>query len=52
MPRIPIMDAMERVPGGMMLIPLVLGSIVGTFAQPFLELGTSRPLCCRTARCR
>lgn len=38
--RVPILNSLERVPGGMMLIPLVLGSIVGTFASGFLELGS------------
>ncbi|WP_460886619.1 2-keto-3-deoxygluconate permease [Promicromonospora xylanilytica] len=31
---------MNRIPGGLMLIPLVLGSIVGTFFPGFLELGS------------
>ncbi|MFD2792467.1 2-keto-3-deoxygluconate permease [Promicromonospora vindobonensis] len=31
---------MNRVPGGLMLIPLVLGSVVGTFFPGFLELGS------------
>jgi 2-keto-3-deoxygluconate permease len=39
MPEIRIMDFLERVPGGLMLIPLVLGSIVATFATPVIELG-------------
>jgi len=30
---------MNRIPGGLMLIPLILGSIVGTFAPSFLGLG-------------
>ncbi len=37
--RVPLFDGMNRIPGGLMLIPLVLGSIVGTFAPGFLELG-------------
>lgn len=37
---VPLYDAMNRLPGGLMVIPLVLGSIVGTFAQPFLKLGS------------
>jgi 2-keto-3-deoxygluconate permease len=31
---------MDKVPGGLMLIPLVIGSIVGTFGTGFLELGS------------
>ncbi|WP_103500235.1 2-keto-3-deoxygluconate permease [Streptomyces sp. SM14] len=37
---VPIFDFMNRIPGGLMLIPLVLGSIVGTFAMPALEIGS------------
>ena len=37
---VPLYDWMNRVPGGLMLIPLVLGSIVGTFFPGFLELGS------------
>ena len=32
--------AMNKIPGGLMIVPLVLGSIVGTFGQPFLKLGS------------
>lgn len=38
--RVPIMDGMQRVPGGTMLIPLILGSVVGTFFPGFLEMGS------------
>src|SRR5699024_9017951 len=31
---------MDKVPGGLMLIPLVIGSIVGTWGTGFLELGS------------
>ncbi|MEU4361709.1 2-keto-3-deoxygluconate permease [Promicromonospora sp. NPDC023987] len=31
---------MNKIPGGLMLIPLVLGSVVGTFFPGFLELGS------------
>lgn len=37
---VPIYDAMNRIPGGLMLLPLVLGSVVGTFAMPALEIGS------------
>lgn len=37
---VPFYQWMDKVPGGLMLIPLVLGSIVGTFAVGFLELGS------------
>ncbi|WP_105566983.1 2-keto-3-deoxygluconate permease [Microbacterium halophytorum] len=36
---VPLFDGMNRIPGGIMLIPLVLGSIVGTFFPGFLEMG-------------
>jgi 2-keto-3-deoxygluconate permease len=37
--RVPLFDGMNKIPGGLMLIPLIIGSIVGTFAPGFLELG-------------
>jgi 2-keto-3-deoxygluconate permease len=37
--RVPLFDGMNRIPGGLMLIPLIIGSIVGTFAPGFLDLG-------------
>ena len=37
---VPFYDGMSRIPGGTMVIPLILGSIVGTFGAPFLELGS------------
>ncbi|MBO2518567.1 MULTISPECIES: 2-keto-3-deoxygluconate permease [Limnochorda] len=37
---VPIVATLNRVPGGTMLIPLLLGSIVRTFAPGFLELGS------------
>ena len=36
---VPLFDGMNRIPGGLMLIPLIIGSIIGTFAPGFLELG-------------
>ncbi|MDR2868932.1 MAG: 2-keto-3-deoxygluconate permease [Deferribacteraceae bacterium] len=38
--RLPIVDGLQKLPGGMMLIPLLLGSVVGTFFSGFLELGS------------
>lgn len=37
--RVPLFDGMNKIPGGIMLIPLILGSIVGTFFPGFLEMG-------------
>ncbi|MCP2267455.1 2-keto-3-deoxygluconate permease (TC 2.A.10.1.1) [Promicromonospora thailandica] len=37
---VPLYDWMNRIPGGLMLVPLVLGSVVGTFFPGFLELGS------------
>ncbi|MBD8660609.1 2-keto-3-deoxygluconate permease [Frigoribacterium sp. CFBP 8754] len=37
--RVPLFDGMNKIPGGLMLIPLIIGSIVGTFAPGFLDLG-------------
>jgi 2-keto-3-deoxygluconate permease len=36
----PFYQWMDKVPGGLMLIPLILGSIVGTWGAGFLELGS------------
>lgn len=38
--RSPLYGAMDRIPGGTMVIPLVLGAVVGTTAPAFLELGS------------
>ena len=38
--RVPMFSAMNRIPGGLMLVPLVLGAVVGTFAMPALEIGS------------
>lgn len=35
-----IVERVQRVPGGMMLVPLLLGSIVKTFFPGFLDLGS------------
>lgn len=37
---VPFYQWMDKVPGGLMLIPLVLGSIVGTWGTGFLDLGS------------
>lgn len=36
----PLYQLMNRIPGGLMLIPLVIGSLLGTFAMGFLEMGS------------
>lgn len=36
----PVYQLMNRIPGGLMLIPLVIGSLLGTFAMGFLEMGS------------
>lgn len=38
--RSPIFGTMDRIPGGIMIIPLVLGSLAGTFASPALGIGS------------
>lgn len=37
---IPLYDGMNKIPGGTMVIPLIIGSLVGTFFPDFLELGS------------
>ncbi|MEL4504626.1 2-keto-3-deoxygluconate permease [Luteococcus sp. H138] len=37
---LPLYEWMGRIPGGAMVIPLILGSVVGTFFPGFLELGS------------
>ena len=38
--QVPLFDGMNKIPGGLMLIPLILGSILGTFFMPALEIGS------------
>ncbi len=37
---VPIYQMMSKIPGGLMLVPLVIGSVLGTFAGGFLGLGS------------
>lgn len=37
---IPLYDGMNKVPGGAMVIPLILGSFIGTFFPEFLGIGS------------
>lgn len=40
MKRLAIVETLQKFPGGMMIVPLLLGSIVRTFAPGFLDLGS------------
>lgn len=37
--RVPLFDGMNRIPGGLMLLPLIAGSVVGTYFPGFLAMG-------------
>lgn len=37
---IPLYDGMNKIPGGAMVIPLIIGSLIGTFFPEFLGLGS------------
>jgi 2-keto-3-deoxygluconate permease len=43
-------DGMRKIPGGMMIIPLLLGSILRTFFPGFLDLGSLLRRCLKMER--
>ena len=37
---VPLYDLMNKIPGGTMVVPLILGSLIGTFVPEFLDIGS------------
>ncbi|MGE4283837.1 MAG: 2-keto-3-deoxygluconate permease [Clostridia bacterium] len=38
--KVPILDTINKIPGGLMVVPLMLGVLVNTFFPKFLEIGS------------
>ena len=42
---VPMVNFMNKIPGGIMLIPLLVGCALNSFFPDFLQIGGATPVC-------